>query len=106
MIPGKQQLAIVPQAVLMAAVNGVSLRGTVLVLWHLVFGWLRDSVRRRHIYGVTLVLMVACSLASGLSFHRARNSFIGPLCFLRFWFGFGIGGDYPLSATIIRSEQY
>ncbi|KAL4204035.1 hypothetical protein AMTRI_Chr01g130180 [Amborella trichopoda] len=25
----------------------------------------------------------------------------GTLCFFRFWLGFGIGGDYPLSATIM-----
>ncbi|KVI04634.1 Major facilitator superfamily domain, general substrate transporter [Cynara cardunculus var. scolymus] len=26
---------------------------------------------------------------------------IGTLCFFRFWLGFGIGRDYPLSATIM-----
>jgi MFS transporter, PHS family, inorganic phosphate transporter len=26
---------------------------------------------------------------------------MATLCFFRFWLGFGIGGDYPLSATIM-----
>ncbi|KAG8373166.1 hypothetical protein BUALT_Bualt12G0142800 [Buddleja alternifolia] len=26
---------------------------------------------------------------------------MATLCYFRFWIGFGIGGDYPLSATII-----
>uniref|UniRef100_A0A453ADC2 Major facilitator superfamily (MFS) profile domain-containing protein n=1 Tax=Aegilops tauschii subsp. strangulata TaxID=200361 RepID=A0A453ADC2_AEGTS len=67
----------------------------------LVTDLLGDKVGRRHIYGVTLKLMVICSIASGLSFHRSRKSVITTLCFFRFWLGFGIGGDYPLSATIM-----
>ncbi|KAF7013330.1 hypothetical protein CFC21_027415 [Triticum aestivum] len=82
-----------------ALVNGVALCGT--VVGQLFFGWLGDKVGRRHIYGVTLKLMVICSIASGLSFHRSRKSVITTLCFFRFWLGFGIGGDYPLSATIM-----
>ncbi|KAL3520656.1 hypothetical protein ACH5RR_018805 [Cinchona calisaya] len=35
---------------------------------------------------------------SGLGCPRAV---MGTLCFFRFWLGFGIGGDYPLSATIM-----
>ncbi|PNT60634.1 hypothetical protein BRADI_5g02760v3 [Brachypodium distachyon] len=82
-----------------ALVNGVALCGT--VLGQLLFGWLGDKVGRRHIYGVTLKLMVVCSLASGLSFHRSPQSVIATLCLFRFWLGIGIGGDYPLSATIM-----
>ncbi|KAM0834422.1 hypothetical protein ACQ4PT_063610 [Festuca glaucescens] len=82
-----------------AAINGVALCGT--VLGQLFFGWLGDKMGRRHIYGVTLKLMVVCSIASGLSFHRSRASIVTTLCLFRFWLGFGIGGDYPLSATIM-----
>jgi PHS family inorganic phosphate transporter-like MFS transporter len=56
---------------------------------------------RKRIYGVTLKLMVVCSLASGLSFHYKPKCIIATLCFFRFWLGFGVGGDYPLSATIM-----
>ncbi|KAL3506124.1 hypothetical protein ACH5RR_031506 [Cinchona calisaya] len=82
-----------------AAVTGVALVGT--LLGQLFFGWLGDKMGRKKVYGITLVLMVVCSLASGLSFGQDRKGVIATLCFFRFWLGFGIGGDYPLSATIM-----
>lgn len=45
--------------------------------------------------------MVVCAICSGLSFGTSKESVIGTLCFFRFWLGFGIGGNYPLSATIM-----
>ncbi|TVU07359.1 hypothetical protein EJB05_47410, partial [Eragrostis curvula] len=81
------------------AVNSVALFGT--VIGQIFFGWLGDRMGRKRIYGITLKLMVLCSLASGLSFHHNSKCVIGTLCFFRFWLGFGIGGDYPLSATIM-----
>ncbi|KAJ1298765.1 hypothetical protein BS78_01G478900 [Paspalum vaginatum] len=82
-----------------AAVNGVALCGT--LAGQLFFGWLGDKLGRKSVYGFTLVLMVVCSVASGLSFGSAPRGVIATLCFFRFWLGFGIGGDYPLSATIM-----
>ncbi|KDP40326.1 hypothetical protein JCGZ_02324 [Jatropha curcas] len=82
-----------------AAVNGVALCGT--LAGQLFFGWLGDKLGRKKVYGITLVLMVVCSLASGLSFGSSPKGTIATLCFFRFWLGFGIGGDYPLSATIM-----
>ncbi|XP_047044271.1 putative inorganic phosphate transporter 1-13 [Lolium rigidum] len=81
------------------AVSAVALCGT--LLGQLFFGWLGDRMGRKRIYGVTLKLMVVCSLASGLSFHYKPKCIIATLCFFRFWLGFGVGGDYPLSATIM-----
>ncbi|KAI3879560.1 hypothetical protein MKX03_005698 [Papaver bracteatum] len=72
-----------------AAVNGVALVGT--LTGQLFFGWLGDKMGRKKVYGMTLMIMVICSIAS----------VIATLCFFRFWLGFGIGGDYPLSATIM-----
>jgi len=81
-------------------INGIALCGA--VPGQLVFGWLGDKMGRKRIYGVTLVLMVVMSLASGLSFSkRVGKNVVTVLCFFRFWLGFGIGGDYPLSATIM-----
>lgn len=40
-------------------------------------------------------------MASGLSFGHSPTGVMTTLCFFRFWLGFGIGGDYPLSATIM-----
>ncbi|KAF8014569.1 hypothetical protein BT93_H0403 [Corymbia citriodora subsp. variegata] len=82
-----------------AAVNGVAFCGT--LAGQLFFGWLGDKLGRKRVYGLTLLLMFICSVASGLSFGHSRKSVITTLCFFRFWLGFGIGGDYPLSATIM-----
>lgn len=82
-----------------SAVNGVALCGT--LAGQLFFGWLGDKLGRKKVYGMTLALMVISSLASGLSFGHSAKGVITTLCFFRFWLGFGIGGDYPLSATIM-----
>ncbi|KAI3459502.1 hypothetical protein Pfo_016165 [Paulownia fortunei] len=82
-----------------AAVNGVAFCGT--LAGQLFFGWLGDKLGRKRVYGMTLMLMVICSIASGLSFSDKPKAVIATLCFFRFWLGFGIGGDYPLSATIM-----
>ncbi|KAL6571420.1 Low affinity inorganic phosphate transporter 1 [Orobanche hederae] len=82
-----------------AAVNGVAFCGT--LAGQLFFGWLGDKLGRKKVYGMTLMLMVLCSVASGLSFSDKPKSVMATLCFFRFWLGFGIGGDYPLSATIM-----
>ncbi|KAJ7979863.1 Phosphate transporter [Quillaja saponaria] len=82
-----------------AAVNGVAFCGT--LSGQLVFGWLGDKLGRKRVYGMTLMLMVISSFASGLSFGKDPKGIMATLCFCRFWLGFGIGGDYPLSATIM-----
>ncbi|KAL0710631.1 hypothetical protein Bca4012_017609 [Brassica carinata] len=82
-----------------AAVNGVAFCGT--LAGQLFFGWLGDKLGRKQVYGITLMVMVLCSLGSGLSIGHSSNGVMATLCFFRFWLGFGIGGDYPLSATIM-----
>lgn len=81
------------------AITGVALFGT--LAGQLFFGWLGDKLGRKKVYGITLVTMVGCALASGLSFGSTPKSVVTTLCFFRFWLGFGIGGDYPLSAVIM-----
>lgn len=82
-----------------AAVNGVAFCGT--LSGQLFFGWLGDKLGRKKVYGMTLMIMAICSIASGLSFGKEPKAVMATLCFFRFWLGFGIGGDYPLSATIM-----
>lgn len=82
-----------------AAVNGVALCGT--LVGQLFFGWLGDRLGRKKVYGYTLLVMILMSIASGLSFGGTAKGVMSTLCFCRFWLGFGIGGDYPLSATIM-----
>ncbi|KAF8044110.1 hypothetical protein BT93_A2175 [Corymbia citriodora subsp. variegata] len=80
-------------------ITGVALIGT--LMGQLVFGYLGDKLGRKRVYGVTLILMAVCAICSGLSFGSTPKAVITTLCFFRFWLGFGIGGDYPLSATIM-----
>ncbi|GAA0147115.1 hypothetical protein Leryth_010826 [Lithospermum erythrorhizon] len=82
-----------------AAVNGVAFCGT--LSGQLFFGWLGDKLGRKKVYGMTLMLMCLASIACGLSFGKEPSAVMATLCFFRFWLGFGIGGDYPLSATIM-----
>lgn len=82
-----------------AAVIGTALSGT--LVGQLFFGWLGDRFGRKKVYGITLALMVIASIGQGLSIHHSPNGVIATLCIFRFILGFGIGGDYPLSATIM-----
>ncbi|XP_077236994.1 low affinity inorganic phosphate transporter 8-like [Tasmannia lanceolata] len=81
------------------AITGVALCGT--LAGQLFFGWLGDKLGRKKVYGITLITMVGCAIASGFSLGSTPKSVVTSLCFFRFWLGFGIGGDYPLSATIM-----
>ncbi|RZC51277.1 hypothetical protein C5167_019696 [Papaver somniferum] len=97
-VPGAEKPGTLPPNVA-AAVNGVALVGT--LAGQLFFGWLGDRMGRKRVYGLTLLIMVTCSVASGLSLGNQPKAVMATLCFFRFWLGFGIGGDYPLSATIM-----
>ncbi|KAL3507654.1 hypothetical protein ACH5RR_033036 [Cinchona calisaya] len=97
-VPGAAKPGTLPPNVA-AAVNGVAFCGT--LAGQLFFGWLGDKMGRKRVYGMTLMLMVIASIASGLSFGDKPKAVMATLCFFRFWLGFGIGGDYPLSATIM-----
>ncbi|XP_065848052.1 probable inorganic phosphate transporter 1-8 [Euphorbia lathyris] len=66
-----------------------------------VFGRLGDRRGRRSVYGLALMLMVISSIGCGFSICRTRNCVLVSLGFFRFFLGLGIGGDYPLSATIM-----
>nr|XP_043619041.1 probable inorganic phosphate transporter 1-9 [Erigeron canadensis] len=82
-----------------SAMIGVALMGT--VVGQLVFGRLGDRVGRRRVYGVSLLMMVVGSLGCGFSLSRLTSMVFVSLGFFRFLLGIGIGGDYPLSATIM-----
>ncbi|KAL2934724.1 putative inorganic phosphate transporter 1-7 [Bienertia sinuspersici] len=97
-VPGSEKPGTLPPS-FSSAINGVALVGT--LAGQLFFGWLGDKLGRKKVYGLTLMLMCLSSIASGLSFGSNPHSVMLTLCFFRFWLGFGIGGDYPLSATIM-----
>ncbi|KAJ6533665.1 inorganic phosphate transporter [Mycena capillaripes] len=66
----------------------------------LLFGWLADIVGRKRIYGLVLLIMIIGTFVQALSGSGHAVSIIGVLVVWRFLMGVGIGGDYPLSATI------
>ncbi|XP_062189932.1 probable inorganic phosphate transporter 1-4 [Phragmites australis] len=97
-VPGRVEPGRLPPR-LEAAINGVTFCG--MIVGQLLFGWLGDKVGRKKFYGKTIMLMIMGSFLSGLSFGNTADGVMATLCFFRFWLGIGIGGDYPLSATIM-----
>ncbi|AEE82692.1 Major facilitator superfamily protein [Arabidopsis thaliana] len=97
-VPGSSSPGSLPDGI-SVAVSGVAFAGT--FLGQIFFGCLGDKLGRKRVYGLTLLIMTICSIASSLSFGKDPKTVMVTLCFFRFWLGFGIGGDYPLSATIM-----
>lgn len=88
----------IPSAVVSTMI-ALALLGT--VIGQLVFGRLGDLIGRRRVYGLALMFMMLSSIACGFSICTTRQCVLGSLGFFRFLLGVGIGGDYPLSATIM-----
>ncbi|EZQ02031.1 MFS transporter [Candidatus Acidianus copahuensis] len=65
------------------------------IIGQLLFGFLADRIGRKKVYGVEASLLTAGAFLSGLSPNLAW------LIAFRMIMGFGIGGDYPISATIM-----
>ena len=87
---GKTELALLGAAALMGAAVG-----------QVLFGWLGDRLGRRRVYGFTLTLMAIGAVGSALSGPALGLTTITVLILWRFLLGVGVGGDYPLSATIM-----
>jgi MFS family permease len=81
---GKVEEGLVESTALLAAAIGA-----------LLFGRIADMVGRKRIYGVEVLVLAAGAIASAFSPN------IWWLIGFRFVLGIGIGGDYPVSATIM-----
>jgi PHS family inorganic phosphate transporter-like MFS transporter len=67
----------------------------------LLFGLAGDKFGRKKIYGLELAIIIFCTVASVFAGNGAHGVTVSmTLIFWRVLLGFGIGGDYPLSATI------
>ncbi|KAJ3027121.1 UNVERIFIED_CONTAM: phosphate transporter [Siphonaria sp. JEL0065] len=65
------------------------------------FGILGDKLGRKRMYGVELIIMIVCTIGSAMCSSMANGwSILVVLSIWRFFLGIGIGGDYPMSATI------
>lgn len=61
----------------------------------MIFGRLGDLFGRKTIYGIEMVILMAGAILSSVAWSFAS------LVAFRFILGLGIGGDYPMSATIM-----
>ena len=71
------------------------------LIGQIIFGILGDSKGRKSIYGIELLIIIVATIGSAMAGSAATG--IGTLGFLGFWrllLGIGIGGDYPMSATV------
>ncbi|KAF9105291.1 Inorganic phosphate transporter pho84 [Mortierella sp. AM989] len=82
------------------ALKGMASFGT--LVGQLVFGYLGDAYGRQKIYGMELMIIILGTFCCAMAGSTANNgaSVIQYLTFWRFVLGVGIGGDYPMSATV------
>ncbi len=82
-----------------APITGLGLLGAAAIfgaaVGPFVFGRLGDLVGRKTIYGVEMLILVFGAVMSALAWGFAA------LVLFRFVLGIGIGGDYPMSSTIM-----
>ncbi len=71
------------------------------VLGQVVFGFLADRLGRKRVYAITLSVMAIGAVGSAFSAPFGMLNTVMVLVLWRFVLGFGVGGDYPLSATIM-----
>ncbi|KAF9998661.1 Inorganic phosphate transporter pho84 [Entomortierella chlamydospora] len=81
------------------ALKGMASFGT--LVGQLVFGYLGDAYGRQKIYGMELMIIILGTFCCAMAGSNAKGaSVIQYLTFWRFVLGVGIGGDYPMSATV------
>ncbi len=61
----------------------------------ILFGQIADRIGRKAVYGIELMIMVVFALVSAFSVN------VPMLIASRFLLGIGVGGDYPISSTLM-----
>lgn len=74
------------------------------VIGMLLFGLLGDALGRRRASLITAAMVCSGSLLSGLVVNSETFGIAWQLILIRFVLGLGIGGEYPLSATLAREH--
>ncbi|BFH72762.1 MFS transporter [Sulfurisphaera javensis] len=93
-IPGFTEYLIGPSSVFWTGLLASSAIWTA-ILGQLLFGYLGDRLGRKKVYGVEAALLTFGAFASALAWN------LPALVAFRMIMGFGIGGDYPISSTIM-----
>lgn len=70
------------------------------LIGQLGFGYLADVFGRKRMYGVELIIIIIGTIGQAVAGRAPAVSILAVLIFWRVFMGIGIGGDYPLSATI------
>ncbi|KAJ1928588.1 hypothetical protein IWQ60_001921 [Tieghemiomyces parasiticus] len=76
------------------------------LIGQLFFGWAGDRFGRQRIYGFELILIIIGTIGSALSASAVHGfNVLTTLVIMRFVVGIGVGGDYPLSASITSESS-
>eukprot|EP01107_Rhizomastix_libera_P008017 TRINITY_DN23079_c0_g1_i1.p1 TRINITY_DN23079_c0_g1~~TRINITY_DN23079_c0_g1_i1.p1 ORF type:complete len:453 (-),score=88.21 TRINITY_DN23079_c0_g1_i1:50-1408(-) len=70
----------------------------------LLFGILGDYNSRKKMFVITIAIVTTFCIASSMSFVVGSGPYIS-LAIFRFFLGLGLGGEYPLSATIAAESS-
>ncbi len=76
-----------------------------LNLVQIIAGSLADIVGRQKIFVATAVLISLGSLGSACALDTPQLTIYGQLCCWRFFLGAGVGGEYPLAATVTSESS-
>jgi PHS family inorganic phosphate transporter-like MFS transporter len=77
-----------------------------ILIGQIVYGVASDKLGRKRVYGTELLVIVVAGCASAMSGSTVSGMSVFTQLFIwRFFLGIGIGGDYPLSATITSESS-
>ena len=94
LLKGQWHLGAAQLALLNAVMLGAAFLGA------MAFGWLADVIGRTQVYWISAAMMVLAAIGSALSLNLAM------LVAFRFLLGFGVGGDYPVSAVLMSEYSH
>ena len=70
------------------------------IFGQLIFGTFADQIGRKKIFVTTCSCIIFGTILSATVQPNSHISIYQQLAFWRFWLGFGVGGEYPLSSSI------
>jgi MFS family permease len=94
LLKGQWHLGVPQLALLNAVMLGAAFLGA------MTFGRLADMIGRTQVYWISAAMMVLAAIGSAVSLNLAM------LVAFRFVLGFGVGGDYPVSAVLMSEYSH